>query len=56
MVRVSFGIINVYIVNVEFWEEYVGFLKRSRGKCGFLEGFRDNFVNDIWFLIILFIV
>lgn len=56
MARVSPGITNVHTVNAEFWEEHAGSLKRSRGKCGLLEGPRDNFVNDIWPLIILFIV
>lgn len=43
MARVGLGITNVPTVNVEFWEEHTGSLKRSRGKGYLLGGPRDNF-------------
>lgn len=37
MARVSLRITNVHTVNVEFWEEHAGSLKRSRGKSCLLK-------------------
>lgn len=56
MARAGLRNTNVRTVSVEFWEEHAGSLKRRRGKACLLKETGDNFVNDIWPLIILFIV
>lgn len=42
MASVGLSITNVHTVNVGFWEEHEGSLKRSRGKVCLSEGPRDN--------------
>lgn len=56
MARVSLRITNAHTVNAEFWEEHAGALKRSWQKGCLLKGPRDTFVNDVWPLLILFVV